>query len=379
MKIIVNKALLGDAANLLARVINPKSALPILGDVLFDVKNNEVTLTASDSEVTLSTTIGLDTMEGDGRFCVSAKDLSTALAELTDETVTVIATLESDNRFTLQHNSGETYFPIDNADEYPLSKQEKVSEPVTLKGHLVKEALKRSLWATSNLDLRPVMNGVCFALKEGWLDIVTSDGYVLVKSRINANEGAEITDEFRMIIPKKAATLLGSVLSGDPVKVSWNEHSCRMEFWPYTLDIRLVEGNYPNYNSIIPEDQPMTAIVPRSLALCSLKKVVPFSADNGGSHMVRMSLTKDRMKLTAEDFDFAKGSHDSFYVEYPHEDKDIEICVGGSRITAILSKLSGGDMRMCLSAPDRAITFEPLEQDEDCKVLMLAMPMLLNE
>jgi len=377
MKIIVNRALLGEAANLLARVINPKNALPILGDVLFDVKDNEVTLTASDSEVTLSTTIGLDTMEGDGRFCVSAKDLSTALAELTDEKVTIIATLESDNRFTLQHNSGETFFPIDNADEYPLPKQEKVSEPVTLKGHQVKEALKRSLWATATDDLRPIMNGVCFALKDGWLDIVTSDGHVLVKSRINAIEGAKITDEFRIIIPKKAATLLGGVLSGDPVKVSWNEHSCRMEFWPYTLDMRLVEGKYPNYNSIIPEDQPLTAIVPRAFALCSLKKVVPFSADNNGSHMVRMSLTKDRMKLTAEDFDFAKGSHDSFYVEYPQE--DIEIGVSGSRLAAILSKLSGGEMRMCLTDPSRAMTFEPSEQDEDCEVLMLAMPMLLNE
>lgn len=377
MKIIVNRALLGEAANLLARVINPKNALPILGDVLFDVKDNEVTLTASDSEVTLSTTIGLDTMEGDGRFCVSAKDLSTALAELTDEKVTIIATLESDNRFTLQHNSGETYFPIDNADEYPLPKQEKVSEPVTLKGHQVKEALKRSLWATATDDLRPIMNGVCFALKDGWLDIVTSDGHVLVKSRINAIEGAKITDEFRIIIPKKAATLLGGVLSGDPVKVSWNEHSCRMEFWPYTLDMRLVEGKYPNYNSIIPEDQPLTAIVPRAFALCSLKKVVPFSADNNGSHMVRMSLTKDRMKLTAEDFDFAKGSHDSFYVEYPNE--DIEIGVSGSRLAAILSKLSGGEMRMCLTDPSRAMTFEPSKQDEDCEVLMLAMPMLLNE
>ena len=368
---------MGEAANLLARVINPKNALPILGDVLFDVKDNEVTLTASDSEVTLSTTIGLDTMEGDGRFCVSAKDLSTALAELTDEKVTIIATLESDNRFTLQHNSGETFFPIDNADEYPLPKQEKVSEPVTLKGHQVKEALKRSLWATATDDLRPIMNGVCFALKDGWLDIVTSDGHVLVKSRINAIEGAKITDEFRIIIPKKAATLLGGVLSGDPVKVSWNEHSCRMEFWPYTLDMRLVEGKYPNYNSIIHEDQPLTAIVPRAFALCSLKKVVPFSADNNGSHMVRMSLTKDRMKLTAEDFDFAKGSHDSFYVEYPQE--DIEIGVSGSRLAAILSKLSGGEMRMCLTDPSRAMTFEPSEQDEDCEVLMLAMPMLLNE
>lgn len=377
MKIIVNKALLGEAANLLARVINPKNAMPILGNVLFDVKDNEVTLTASDTEVTLSTTIRLDTMEGDGQFCVSAKDLSTALAEITDEKVTIIATLESDNRFTLQHSSGETYFPIDNADEYPLPMKEQVSEPVTLPGLQMRDALKRSLWATANDELRPIMNGVCFALKDGWLDIVTSDGHVLVKSHINAIEGTKITDEFRMTIPKKAATLLGGVLSSAPVKVSWNEHSCRMEFWPYTLDMRLIEGKYPNYNSIISKDQPLTAFVPRAFALCSLKKVLPFSADNNGSHLIRLSLTKDRMKLTAEDFDFDKGSHDSFHVEYPHE--DIEIGVSGSRLAAILSKLGGGEMRMCLTDPSHAMTFEPSEQDEDCEVLMLAMPMLLNE
>ena len=377
MKIIVNKALLGEAANLLARVINPKNALPILADVLFDVKDNEVTLTASDSEVTLSTTIGLDTMEGDGRFCVSAKDLSTALAELTDEKVTIIATLESDMRFTLQHNSGETYFPIDNADEYPLPKQEKVSEPVTLKGYQVKEALKRSLWATASDDLRPIMNGVCFALKDGWLDIVTSDGHVLVKSHIDTVNGTKITEEFRFTVPKKAATLLSGVLSGDPVSVSWNEHSCRMEFWPYTLDMRLVEGKYPNYNSIIPEDQPLEAIVPRAFALCSLKKVLPFSADTQGSHLLRLSLTKDRLKLTAEDFDFSKGSHDSFYVEY--DGSDIEIGVSGSRLAAVLSKINGGELVFGLSDPSHAITFEPKEQADGCDVLMLTMPMLLNE
>ena len=377
MKLIVNKALLGEAANLLARVINPKNALPILGDVLFDVKNNEVTLTASDSEVTMSTTIGLDTMEGEGRFCVSADQLRASLAELTDEKVTIIATTESDNKFTLQHQSGETYFPIDNADEYPLPKSERLPEPVSLEGIQVREALKRSLWATATDDLRPIMNGVCFALKDGWLDVVTSDGHVLVKSRINVIKGAKITDEFRFIIPKKAANILSGVLSGDPVKVSWNEHSCRMEFWPYTLDMRLVEGKYPNYDSIIPEDQPLMAIVPRAFALCSLKKVLPFSPDSQGSHLLRMSLTKDRLKLTAEDFDFAKGSHDSFYIDYPHS--EIEIGVSGSRLAAILSKLSGGEMQMGMTDPSRAITFEPNEQDEDCEVLMLTMPMLLNE
>lgn len=377
MKIIVNKALLGEAANLLARVINPKNALPILGDVLFDVKNNEVTLTASDSEVTMSTTIGLDTMEGDGRFCVSADQLRASLSELTDEKVTIIATTESDNKFTLQHQSGETYFPIDNADEYPLPKSETLPEPVSLEGIQVREALKRSLWATATDDLRPIMNGVCFALKDGWLDVVTSDGHVLVKSHINAIKGAKITDEFRFIIPKKAANILSGVLSGDPVKVSWNEHSCRMEFWPYTLDMRLVEGKYPNYDAIIPTDQPLTAIVPRAFALCSLKKVLPFSSDNQGSHLIRLSFTKDRMKMTAEDFDFAKGSHDSFYIDYPHS--EIEIGVSGSRLAAILSKLSGGEMQMGMTDPSRAITFEPNEQDEDCEVLMLTMPMLLNE
>jgi len=377
MKLIVNKALLGEAANLLARVINPKNALPILGDVLFDVKNNEVTLTASDSEVTMSTTIGLDTMEGEGRFCVSADQLRASLAELTDEKVTIIATTESDNKFTLQHQSGETYFPIDNADEYPLPKSETLPEPVSLEGIQVREALKRSLWATATDDLRPIMNGVCFALKDGWLDVVTSDGHVLVKSRINVIKGAKITDEFRMTLPKKAANILSGVLSGDPVKVSWNEHSCRMEFWPYTLDMRLVEGKYPNYDAIIPEDQPLTAIVPRAFALCSLKKVLPFSSDNQGSHLIRLSFTKDRMKMTAEDFDFAKGSHDSFYIDYPHS--EIEIGVSGSRLAAILSKLSGGEMQMGMSDASRAITFEPNEQDEDCEVLMLTMPMLLNE
>lgn len=149
MKLIVDKALFTEATNLLAKVINPKTPLPILGDILFDVKDNRLTMTASDSEITMSTTIGIDTMEGDSRFCVPASDLRAALAELSDKTLTILATTESDMRFVLQHQGGETYFPIEDADDYPLPMQEDLSEPVEIDSIYIKEALKRSLWSTA--------------------------------------------------------------------------------------------------------------------------------------------------------------------------------------------------------------------------------------
>ena len=375
MKLIVDKALFTEATNLLAKVINPKNPLPILGDILFDVRDNRLTMTSSDSEITMSTTIGLDTMEGDGRFCVPASDLRAALVELSDKTLTILATTESDMRFVLQHQGGETYFPIDDADNYPLPMQEDLSESVEIDGAYIKEALKRSLWSTAQDDLRPIMSGVHFALKDYYLDVVTSDGHSLVRSRINVSEEVQMLDEFRITLPKKGASLLAGILSYSKMELSYNDTTCLVNFDNYTLTMRLVEGKYPNYHSIIPEFQPLMATAPRAFTLCSLKKVLPFSDDS--SRMIRMSLTKESMTLSTTNEPAAKGSYDTFRVQYASI--DITVGLAGPRLESILSKLSGSEVNIGLNDERHAVVFTPTTQDEKCQVLMLTMPMLLTE
>ena len=377
MKLIVSKTAIESAAVLLSKVINAKNALPILGDILCEVKQQQMVMTASDSEVIVTTTVPLDTMEGEGRFCVGATQLKDALSQLAEQPVTIIATTESDMRFTLQHSTGETYFPLESADEYPLPMGEKYNETLEdLKGEWLRDALKRSLWATADDDLRPIMCGVDFALKDGYLDIVASDGHVLVKSKYNVIDKVALNRIGSFIMPKKVAKILGDVTGTDPVTMEWNDRWAHVHLWQCDITFRLIEGRYPNYDAIIPEDQPLTAIVPRAFMLNSIRKVIPFTTDNCGSKLLRMSFESGKLTLTGEDCDFSMGATDTMTVDYPHS--PITIGVSGSRLLTIFAKLDGQEVCMNMTDTSRAMVIEPNEQQDDFDVLMLAMPMLLN-
>lgn len=376
MKLIVSKAAIEGAANMLSKVINAKNALPILGDILCEVKDQKMQMTASDSEVTMSTTIALETMEGEGRFCVSAEKLKDALSQLAEQPVTILATTESDMRFTLQHSTGETFFPLENADEYPLPMAETYNETLEdLKGDWLRDALKRTLWATANDDLRPVMNGVFFGLDEGYLDIVASDGHVMVKSRYSVIEKVELNRCGSFIMPKKVAKILGEIVSEDDVTMEWNDRWAHVHLWDYDINFRLIEGKYPNYNSIIPQDQPLTAKVPRALMVNAIRKVLPFT--NNSSMILCMNFEANLLTLTGDDYDFSQGATDKITVEYAGD--PIAIGAKGSGLLTLFAKLSGQEVDVHMTDPSRAIVIEPSEQPEDCEILMLTMPMLLND
>ena len=379
MKIIVSKSSLEDAVKNLCKVINPKNALPILGDILFEVneKAKIARLTASDSEVIMTREVSLSECEGGGKFCVEATRLKDALGGLSEQPVTILATTESNQRFTIQHSSGETYFPLEGADEYPMPTEEKYNEMLGgVKGEWMRDAMKRSLWATADDDLRPVMNGVSFALVDGDLDIVASDGHVLVKSQYHIEVDEKRCGSF--IMPRKVAKILGDIAEEDHyVDIDWNDRWGHIELFEMNITFRLIEGKYPNYNSIIPKDQPLCATVDRSRLLNGLHKVIPFTADNQGAKMVRMHFEGEELKTSGEDYDFSTGATDSMAINY--ENEAIEIGVSGSRLKTILQKIGGQDVCIGMSDPSHAIVIEPSEQEDAYDVLMMAMPMILND
>jgi DNA polymerase-3 subunit beta len=379
MKIIVSKSSLEDAVKNLYKVINPKNALPILGDILFDVneKAKIARLTASDSEVIMTREIGLSECEGGGKFCVEATRLKDALGGLSEQPVTILATTESDQRFTIQHSSGETYFPLEGADEYPMPTEEKYNETLGgVKSEWMRDAMKRSLWATDDNDLRPVMNGVSFALVDGNLDIVASDGHVLVKSQYHIEVDEKRCGSF--IMPRKVAKILGDIAEEDHyVDIDWNDSWGHIELTEMDITFRLIEGKYPNYNSIIPKDQPLCATVDRSRLLNGLHKVIPFTTDNQGAKMVRMHFEGEELKTSGEDYDFSTGATDSMAIDY--EGDTIEIGVSGSRLKTILQKIGGQEVCISMRDYSHAIVIEPSEQEDAYDMLMLAMPMMLND
>lgn len=384
MKIIISSTALAEAVKNLCRVINPKSALPILSDILCDVdeRKRTLTMTASDGEAWLTQTLSIEEAEGGGRFCVPATRLMEAVGELTEQPVTILATTESDNQFRLQHATGEAFFPLDNADEYPATRE--VEDAVTqwLRVRNMTEALNACQWATATDDLRPVMSGVYFNFQTDFADITASNGHVLVRHR-SENSHPNLTGSF--IMPKKVAKLLPSLLSAEDkdedVQVTFSDRTAEVEGTLWTLTFLLIEGRYPNYDSVIPKDQPYWADIVKGSLVSAVRKVSPFANDS--SQLLRCLFERERLTLTGEDYDFSAGATDRIYSDC-NVIEPLNIGLKASTLAAMLQKLPYGEVRFRMSDPRRAVTIEekPEEGKEsktDGSILGLLMPMLLNE
>lgn len=373
MKFIVKKEEIGSAVNMLSKIIAPKNALPILDNILCEVKNNLIKMTASDAEITLTTTINISDMEGEGNFCVPATWLKDALNQLSDQPLTITATTESNMRFTIIHGSGETFFPIVPDTDYPRPLEEKYNAEIEVAQIDMRNALKRSLWATANDEMRPAMNGIYFDNTEEYLDIVTSEGHVLVRNRLYDQKG----NKTQFIMPKKVGNFLADVLEvcEEPVKMKTNERNCEIECDLFTLTFLFIEGKYPKYESIIPTDTTKHAKVSRTFMLNSVRKVIPFT-DNG-SKLLKMNFEKNILMLTGDNKSLETGANDKFSIEY--EDEDFQIGVSGSHLLNVFNKIYGQECIVKMKEQDRAIVIEPVEQEDDYDVTMVVMPMLLTE
>ena len=409
MKLIVSSTALAEAAKNLCRVINAKNALPILGDILCEANEQDRTLrlTASDSEIWATTSLQLQECEGEGRFCVGATRLQEAVGELSEQPVTITATTEGcdlaraeqnrdsdsaereqarptgqcDNVFTLTHETGDAHFPIDNADEYPAQPELKDIATVWMPWGEVMAALNACQWATSNDDLRPIMNGVYFNFTKDFADITASDGHVLMRYRQAKDYGCEGS----FIMPRKVAKLLPAMMAGedkeDEANILWNDRQGCVESDRLTLTFRLIEGRYPNYQSVIPEDHIYWAEVQRGSLLNAVRKVSPFASDS--SQLLRCEFERERLTLQGEDYDFSVGASDRIYADCNVIDP-VTIGLKASGLASMLTKLPYAELAVRFSDPSRAVTFEEKpEEGRESKqlgsILGLMMPMLVND
>ena len=384
MKLIVSKTAIEMAVKNICRVINPKNALPILGDVLCEANQAEKTLqlTGSDSETWLQATLMLEECEGEGRFCVSATSLLDALTPLSEQPVTILATTESDNRFTLEHQSGKAYFPIDNADEYPTPQPTGAdSQLIEMDAKELATAIQTVGWATANDDLRPVMNGVYFDIMQDKTVVTASDGHVLMKYTTR-EDGSGPVGSF--IMPKKVAKLLPQMLDWkeyDSCDVMFTERQATIEQSNWSLTFRLVEGKYPNYESVIPKDSPFWMRADRSQLQNSVRKVSPFT--NESSMMLRCTIKNNGLLIVGEDYDFSMGAEDQVLIE-SNNPQAVTIGLKSSSLLAVLQKIPGMNVEVDYTDPSRAVTIiEAIDEEEKSKrkgeVLGLLMPMLVNE
>ena len=342
MQFTLSSGTLNARLQTLARVINSKNSISILDCFLFEVANNVLTVTASDNENVMQSTIELDECNGEGRFAISNRIILNAVKELPEQPLNFNVN-EDDLALEIDYQNGSFN--------------------------------SRSLFATAQDEIRPVMGGIYFDLTADSLTIVATDGHKLVRNRILSIAADENSASF--ILPQKPAQLLKGVLaknSGDVV-IKFDARSAEIRYADGMLRCRLIEGRYPNYNSVIPNNNTNCLTIDRKSLMGALKRVLPFASES--SQLVRFHIEKGLLRLTAEDIDFATSAKESISCDYAGATMDIGF--KGSAIYEILNSLASDEVTIQLADPSRAGVIVPSTQPDEQDILMLIMPMLLND
>lgn len=374
MKFIVSSTALSTHLQGISRVINSKNALPILDCFLFELKDGVLTVTVSDSETTMSTTLEVVESNADGRFAITARTLLDALKEIPEQPLTFEIDLKS-LEINVLYQNGQYSLVGQNADEFPtpVSLSESAVR-VNIDAQVLLNGINRAIFATADDELRPVMNGIYFDITTESITMVASDGHKLVRSKTLAAHGNE---RAAFILPKKPATLMKNLLPKEEgqVSIEFDERNAVFTLEKYSMVCRLIEGRYPNYNSVIPQRNPNCATIDRLTLLGALKRVAVFSSQSVS--LVKLSLSMNALKISAQDIDFSTAAEETVTCLY--DGAQMSIGFKSSFLIDILNNISSQNVIMELADPSRAGVIVPEEQNENEDLLMLLMPMMLND
>ena len=374
MRFTLSSTTLSSHLSTLSKVITNKNAIAILECFLFEVRDGQLIITASDSENVMKATCQLDETDGNGSFAVSSQTILDAVRELPEQPLSF--DVDTDKLVVkVYYQNGMYNFTVQNAEEYPQTQPLPTNVTrITFDSGVLLANISRTLFATASEELRPVMNGIYFDITPEFTAIVASDGSKLVRNR-NFSVRGEGNASF--ILPKKPATLLKSVLSkdGGDVVIQFNDRNAMINFADGVLVCRLIEGRYPNYNSVIPQDNPNQIRIGRKTLISTLRRVMPFASES--SQLVKFVVTQGKIEVSSEDIDFATSAKEEITCEY--EGMNMSIGFKGSSLSEILTNLEGEEVIVELADPSRAGVVVPAEQPDQEEVLMLIMPMLLNE
>lgn len=371
MKFTVNSVELRNKLKAIGGVINNKSTLPILNNFEFEVCENELFITASNLEVTLNTSVKItNSNDCAGFFCIDATRITSILNELADQPLKVSVT----GRLSVDIVSSKGRFKLaaEIADDYPrpaVLNEEK--RAVSIKSKTLHSAINRTIIATATDDLRPVMSGLYIEIKSTKIDFVATDAHKLIKISIDKQE-CDCIGSF--ILPKKPAQVLKSLLAKDvgDVIINFDNKNATFETSEFTMNARLTDGNYPKYESVIPENNSKIVSVNRLALISAIKRVSIFTNKDVG--LTKLELTNFQFKVSAQDIDYSTFANEIVDCEYQGE--NIEIGFKASFLIELLSNSETEDVIIKLDDPARAALIIPKSEDND--TLMLIMPMMLT-
>ncbi len=374
MKFVVSSTDLLNHLQAISRVISNKSSLPILDNFLFSISGNVLTMTASDLEVTMITTMEISNVDEDGVVAIPSRILLETLKKFPEQPLSFVISKES---FAVEIVTDKGKFNLvgQNADEYPVLQEldaNKLSS-VRLAADLLLTGINKTFFATADDELRPVMNGILFEMSPEHLTFVASDSHKLVRYRRNDIQ-TEFTSSF--ILHKKPAGLLKNILAkadGD-VQVEFDDKNAVFTTPVYKMVCRLIEGVYPAYNAVIPQGSPYKVMVDRVEFFNTLGRVSLFS--NQGTNLVKLKLSDSQMTVSAQDLDFSISAFEVLPCVYDGE--EMEIGFKSNFLADILNNMDSREVALELSDPSRAGILVPVEKEESEDELMLLMPMMVN-
>lgn len=371
MKFIVSSSQLLKQLQVLGGVINNNNTLPILDNFLFELSENQLKVSASDLETTMSAIVEVES-DSTGSIAVSARLLLDTLKTFPDQPLTFKT--EGESTIEISSDQGKYDMAYFSGEEFPKAVNLPSPSKTIVPANILGTAIAKTIFAAGNDDLRPVMSGVFFQFSSQNLTFVATDAHKLVKySRTDVT--ADQTAEF--IMPKKPLNLLKGILSGSEseVTIEYNDANAKFIFDNVVLVCRLIDGKYPNYEAVIPKENPNKLTIDRASFLNSVRRVSIFSSKT--THQIRLKMAGTELNISAEDLDFSNKADERLSCDYQGD--DMQIGFNSRFLSEMLSNLNSNEVLIEMSLPNRAGILTPIDGTEDGEQLtMLVMPVMLN-
>jgi DNA polymerase III subunit beta len=371
MNFIVSSSYLLKQLQVLGSVINSSNTLPILDNFLFELDEKQLVVSASDLETTMSATLEIDSTSK-GSVAIPAKLLLETLKTFPEQPLTF--TVEDNNTIEISSNSGKYALAYAASEEFPKAVSLEDPSATNVPAEVLSTAISKTIFAAGNDDLRPVMSGVFFQFSPEGLIFVATDAHKLVKYARTDVKASQVAD---FIMPKKPLTILKNILgmSDAEVKIEYNDSNAAFTFDNYTLVCRLIDGKYPNYEAVIPKENPNKLLINRNQFLSSVRRVAIFS--NKTTHQIRLKIAGTELNISAEDIDYSNKAEERLTCDYQGD--DMQIGFNSRFLSEMLTNLQSDEIMLEMSLPNRAGILTPVDGlDEGESVTMLVMPVMLN-
>lgn len=371
MRFIVSTSILLKQLQSISGASSSSTVLPILENFLFEIKDNLLTISATDLQTSMVTSLQIEAKE-EGRVAMPSKILIETLKTLPDQPVAFSVDTKT---LAIEISAGDGKYKLsgENADDFPKIPVVDNVSTVNMGTAILSEAINKTIFAVSSDELRPAMSGVLVQLAEQAVTFVATDAHKLVRYR-RTDIGTDKPTS--LILPKKALTLLKSSLPSDDstVSIEYNNTNAFFRFGNIHLICRLIDERYPDYEAVIPQVNPNKLTVDRLLFLNTLRRVVIFA--NKTTHQVRLKISGSELHISAEDLDFSNEAHERLSCQF--EGQDMEIGFNAKFLVEMLNNLDSAEVVIEMSTPNRAGLLIPAVKDENEDVLMLVMPVMLN-